>query len=274
MPVRIEEAATMIMACGINPENALLFVQSQVPQHTELAWVFSCISTIGELSRMTQFKDKSSGKGESVSVGLFTYPVLQAADILLYKGEYVPVGEDQLQHLELSRDIARRFKQRFGETFPDAKPLLSEAKRILGLDGMGKMSKSLGNTIALSETPEEIWKKLSVAKTDERRKRKSDPGVPTDCNIYTSYHRYFSPKEALDQIDKECRSAGIGCLQCKRMLADYMEKELGPIRERYAMLKKNPDQVSSFLDESGKKCREIAQKTMQEVRQKAGIRGF
>ncbi len=272
MTQKIKEATTMIMACGIQPGNTLLFIQSHVPQHTELAWIFNCNCTMGELSRMTQFKDKSQDKGESVSTGLFTYPVLQAADILLYKAQYVPVGEDQLQHLELSRDIARRFNSRFGEVFPEPQPLISQARRILGIDGERKMSKSLGNTIALSDTPQELWKKLSVAKTDIRRKRREDAGIPTDCNVYTSYHQYFSSKEELANIDVECRKAGIGCMQCKKILAANIEKTLGPIRERYFELKKDFSQVESFIENSAQKCRAIAAETIAEVHKKIGIR--
>jgi tryptophanyl-tRNA synthetase len=266
------EAATMLMACGISADKALLFIQSYVPQHTELAWVLNCSCMIGELSRMTQFKDKSKDKGESVAVGLFTYPVLMAADILLYKAAYVPVGEDQIQHLELAREIVRRFNSRFGETFPEPQPLIGEAKRIMGLDGESKMSKSMGNTIALSESPESIWKKLAPAKTDERRKKRSDPGVPTDCNVYMSYHRYFSPAEDLAYVDKGCRSAGIGCLECKKLLAKNMEKELGPIRKRYEDLRQHPQKVEAYLNESAEKCRAIAEATMHEVRSKIGVR--
>ncbi|NUM35940.1 MAG: tryptophan--tRNA ligase [Candidatus Brocadiae bacterium] len=268
---RIFNAANVIMACGISPENALLFIQSHVPEHTELAWIFNCCCMMGELGRMTQFKDKSKDKGESVNVGLFTYPVLQAADILLYKAGYVPVGEDQIQHLELCREIARRFNNTYGDTFPETQPILREAKRILGTDGTSKMSKSLGNTLGVIETPEEIWKKLSTAKTDERRKTRKDPGVPEDCNIYMSYHKHFSSKEDLQHIDQECRKAGIGCLECKRILAKNMEAVLGPIRNRYYELQQNPSMVQDYLRDSAIKCREIAGETMQEVRQKIGV---
>lgn len=272
MKSRIHEAATVLMACGLNADNSLLFVQSHVPEHTELAWILNCCCMVGELSRMTQFKDKSKDKGESVPVGLFTYPVLQAADILLYKAVSVPVGEDQVQHLELSREIARRFNSRFGEVFPEPQALVGEAKRIMGLDGNSKMSKSLGNTIGIAEAPDKIWAKIAPAKTDERRKKKSDPGVPTDCNVYQSYHRYFSPQQDLDRIDRECRNAGIGCVECKKILAKNMENELGPIRKRYEELKQNPQPVEQFLALSAVQCRKIAAQTMEEVRRQVGIR--
>ena len=272
LKTRILNAATSLMACGVTPENSLLFVQSQVPEHTELTWIFNCSTMMGELSRMTQFKDKSKGKGESVSVGLFDYPVLQSADIALYKAGYVPVGEDQLQHLELAREIVRRFNKCFGDVFPEPKEILGKARRILGLDGEKKMSKSLENYIALTESPESIWKKLAPAKTDERRKRRKDPGIPTDCNIYNSYHKYFSSPQDLEEIDKGCRSAGMGCFDCKKLLAKNMETVLGPIREKYEEYTKNPEIVQEFLSNSAKKCRKIAKKTMEEVHKKIGLR--
>jgi len=272
MKNRILEAATLIMAAGITPENASLFVQSHVPEHTELAWILNCNSTMGELNRMTQYKDKSKDKTESVSVGLFTYPVLMIADILIYKAQYVPVGEDQLQHLELTRECVRRFNKTYGDIFPEPQPILGQAKRVLGLDGVNKMSKSLGNTIGVIESPEVIWKKLAGAKTDERRQRKQDPGDPKDCNVYNSYHQYFTPKEQLDQITNDCKNATIGCVQCKRMLAKNMESMLGPIREKYQALINDPKPVYDFLKTSAEKCRKIAQETMDEVHEKLGIK--
>lgn len=269
---RTLDLATILMACGLNADNSILFIQSQVPEHTELAWILNCVCTMGDLSRMTQFKDKSRDKGESVMAGLLNYPILMAADVLLYKTMWVPVGEDQVQHLELSREIVRNFNTRFGETFPEPQPLLGEAKRILGIDGTAKMSKSLGNTIGLVETPQEIWKKLAPAKTDERRKKKSDPGVPTDCNIYTSYHRYFSSPQELQDIDQKCRHAAFGCLECKKILAKNIEAQLGPIRNRYDELKQKPAEISTFLTISAQKCRAMAQVTMEEVRKKIGVR--
>ena len=272
MMAKVQEAAMMIMACGINPDNSLLFIQSHVPEHTELAWIFNCLCTMGELGRMTQFKDKSKGEGESVSVGLFDYPVLQVADILLYKAECVPVGEDQLQHLELSREIARRFNKRYGDTFPEPQPILGEARRILGTDGEKKMSKSLDNSIALADSPKDIWKKLAVAKTDVRRQRRCDPGIPTDCNVFMSYHRYFSPPEDLRHVDHQCRNAGFGCIDCKKLLVKNMEPKLAPIRERYQQLKSDPTLLREFLSASSRRCREMAQETMTLVRKRIGLR--
>src|SRR4051812_21686065 len=168
---RTRDMAIGLLAAGIDPQRATLFVQSHVPQHTELQWLLNTVTPLGELERMTQFKDKSQ-RFESVPAGLLNYPVLMAADILLYRADLVPVGDDQVQHLELTREIARKWNAEFGsgqDFFPEPKPILSEAKRITGLDGQAKMSKSLGNTIGLLDTPEEIWQKLRPAKTDPAR---------------------------------------------------------------------------------------------------------
>jgi tryptophanyl-tRNA synthetase len=258
MPGCVFDAAVANIAAGLDPDRCKIFVQSEVPQHTELAWIFSTVTPFGDLSRMTQFKQKSQQHLENVNVGLFTYPVLQAADILVYKASVVPVGEDQVQHIELAREIARKFNARYGEVFPECRVSLTPAKRIMGLDGENKMSKSLGNAIGILEEPASIWGKLAPAKTDERRKRKSDPGVPEDCNIFTSYHRYFSPPEDLKKITEGCTKAGIGCLECKKLLAANMEKVLGPIREKAEKLRADPDYVHGVLDAGAEKARGVA----------------
>ena len=225
---------------------------------------------MGHLERMTQFKDKSKQHRENINAGLFTYPVLQAADILIYKGEAVPVGEDQVQHIELCREIARKFNMRYGETFPDPMEILSEAPRIMGLDGKTKMSKSLGNYISLVESPESIWKKLSTAVTDENRKRRTDPGNPDICNLFT-LHKHFSKKEQIDHINVVCRSAEIGCIECKKILSENVVEALTPIRYRYEQLIKNPDYLLDLLHTSAKKCKNIAENTMIEVKKKMGL---
>lgn len=272
MPRRIFNAAVTNIAAGLDPDRCILFVQSEVPQHTELAWIFNTVTPFGDLTRMTQFKQKAKEHEENINVGLFTYPVLQAADILLYKASVVPVGEDQVQHIELAREVARKFNARYGEVFPECQAHISAAKRIMGLDGENKMSKSLGNTIGLLETPEQIWQKLAPAKTDERRKRKSDPGVPEECNIFNSYHRHFSSRQDLDWVQEGCTSAGIGCLQCKKKLLENMEKVLGPIRERAEDLKKHPDLVHDILDRGAARARAIAQPVMEETLAAMGLR--
>ncbi len=273
MPDRVLDTATIVMACGITPDSgAKLFIQSRVPEHTELAWILSSVTPMGELSRMTQFKDKSKQHAANINVGLFSYPVLQAADILLYKAEAVPVGEDQVQHLELSREIVRAFKRRFaGRVFPEPKPVLSAAGRVKGLDGDAKMSKSKGNTIELIETRKQIQKKIRPAKTDERRVRREDRGEPAVCNIF-ALHGYFTDEGKRAEIAHGCRTAAIGCVDCKDALVDAMDAELAPIRARYEELKAKPEVVRAFLDESAAECRAIAQATMREVRERMGLR--
>ena len=225
---------------------------------------------MGHLERMTQFKDKSKQHRENINAGLFTYPVLQTADILLYKGEAVPVGEDQVQHIELAREIARKFNLRYGETFPDPQEVLSAAPRIMGLDGKTKMSKSLGNYISLVETPESIWKKLSTAVTDENRKRRTDPGNPDICNLFT-LHKHFSKKEQIDRINVVCRTAEIGCIECKKILSDNIVEVLTPIRYRYEQLIKDTTYLLDLLHTCAKKCKNIAENTMSEVKKKMGL---
>jgi len=258
---RTFDMAVGLLAAGLDPDKCTVFVQSHVPQHTALMWAFNTVAPLGELERQTQYKDKSA-RVESVPAGLLNYPVLQAADILLYRAELVPVGEDQLQHLELAREIARRFNARFGETFfPEPQPMLTGATRIVGLDGQAKMSKSLGNTIGVLEDAESIWQKLRPAMTDPARKTKKDPGNPEVCNIY-SLHQHFSPPETVQEVAANCRSAAWGCLDCKRVLADRMIAELAPVRERAAALRSRPERVREVLAAGAERCRRLAAETM------------
>lgn len=271
MQKRITNAVAVNVAAGLNPERCIIFVQSHVPEHTELAWILNTITPMGHLERMTQFKEKSQQHESNVNAGLFNYPVLQSADILLYKAELVPIGADQVQHIELSREIARKFNMRYGNVFPEPHVILSSAPRIMGLDAKTKMSKSLNNYISLVEPPESIWKKLSVAVTDENRKRRSDPGNPDICNIF-ALHKHFSTQEQIEWSAKGCRTAGIGCLECKKALSDNIVKELAPIREKAEKLLNEKDYINDVLQTGAKKCREIAVQTMTEVRAKLGLR--
>jgi tryptophanyl-tRNA synthetase len=269
---RTREMAIGLLAAGIDPEQATLFVQSHVPQHSELQWLLNTVTPIGELERMTQFKDKSQ-KFESVPAGLLNYPILMAADILLYRADLVPVGEDQVQHLELTREIARKWNAEFGRGeafFPEPKPILTEAKRITGLDGQAKMSKSLGNTIGLLDTPDEIWQKLRPAKTDPARVTRKDPGNPDICNIY-HLHKHFSPPETVTLVAESCRGAKWGCLDCKRVLADNMIATLAPIRERALQLQEDPGRVDEILADGAAAARRRASETMGEVRDRMGF---
>lgn len=269
---RVLDLAAWILAAGVDPDLSVLFVQSDVPEHLELAWYFATVCPMGELQRQTQFKDKSQHDPDNVNAALFTYPVLQAADILLYRAEVVPVGEDQVQHLELSREVARRWNARYGDFFPEPQPVLTPAKRILGLDGGAKMSKSKGNGIALAETPGEVWAKLRVAKTDERRQRRSDPGVPEDCNIY-SLHGIYTPTPRRDELAGLCREAGIGCLDCKKALAENLESAVGPVRERHAGWRADGRRLGEVLGDGAARARALAAGTVAEVRCRMGIRG-
>ena len=269
---RTRDMAIGLLAAGIDPEQATLFVQSHVPQHSELQWLLNSVTPLGELERMTQFKDKSQ-KFESVPAGLLNYPVLMAADILLYRADLVPVGEDQVQHLELTREIARKWNAEFGRGeafFPEPQPILTEAKRITGLDGQAKMSKSLDNTIGLLDTPDEIWRKLRPAKTDPARVTRKDPGNPEICNIY-HLHKYFSPPETVTLVAENCRGAKWGCLDCKRVLADNMIATLAPIRERALQLQEAPDRVNEILADGAATARRHAAETMGEVRDRMGF---
>ena len=267
---RTLEMATDLLACGIDPERSVLFVQSSVPEHTELCWILNTVAPFGDLGRMTQFKDKAENQAYTVNVGLFSYPVLQTADIILYKARFVPVGADQVQHLELAREIARRFNGRWGEYFPEPQALLSSTPKILGLDGQAKMSKSIGNTIALGEDNEIIRKKLATAATDPARVRRTDPGNPDICNLHT-LHSFFSDAERIQWVRSGCTTAAIGCFDCKRALADNLVTHLEPIRERREQLKANPERVEAILREGARKARGIAQETVAEVRQRIGL---
>jgi tryptophanyl-tRNA synthetase len=269
---RTRDMAIGLLASGIDPGRAVLFVQSHVPQHSELQWLLNTITPIGELERMTQFKDKAQ-RFESVPAGLLNYPVLMAADILLYRADLVPVGEDQTQHLELAREVARKWNAEFGggeDWFPEPKPLLTEAKRIMGLDGQAKMSKSLGNTIGLLDTPDEIWQKLRPAKTDPARVTKKDPGTPEVCNLY-HLHQYFSPPETVATVAENCRGARWGCLDCKRVLADNMIATLAPIRARALELQGRHERVDQILGDGAATARRLAGETMREVRTRMGF---
>jgi tryptophanyl-tRNA synthetase len=277
---RTRDMAISLLAAGIDPSICTLFVQSRVPEHTELAWIFNTITPLGELERQTQFKEKSA-RQESIVAGILNYPVLQAADILLYRADLVPVGEDQVQHLELSREIARRWNTRFSPAyaaddadaegfFPEPKPLLTPTRRIMGLDGKSKMSKSLGNTVGLLEDPKDMWEKLRPAVTDPARVRRTDPGTPEVCNIY-HLHKAFSSPEAVENVAVQCRSAGWGCIDCKKVLFESMNSELTPIREKAAEIRADASQLDDSLASGAERARAIASETMRETKELMGL---
>jgi len=270
MSVRVFDMVVDLLALGIDPERSTLFVQSAVPEHTELAWVFSAVTGFGDLERMTQFKDKSEHQAENINAGLFTYPVLQTADILLYKAQLVPVGQDQVQHIELARRVARSFNHRWGKVFPECEALLSSTPKILGLDGQAKMSKSLGNTIGLAEGEKPMRKKLARAATDPARVERTDPGDPDKCNVYT-LHTFFSTDEDRAWVREGCTTAGIGCVDCKGRLADRMTSHLTPYWEKRAELIAHPERVRSILEQGAERARAVARQTLVEVREKLGL---
>lgn len=269
LPKRTFDMAVSLLAAGLDPDKCTIFVQSAVPEHTELAWLLNTVTSLGELERMTQFKDKSAGM-ESVPAGLLNYPILQAADILLYRADAVPVGEDQLQHLELTREIARRWNRLFGDYFPEPQALVGKAGRIRGLDGESKMSKSRGNTVGMLESPESIAAKVRNAVTDPQRVKRTDPGRPEVCNVFT-LHGFFTPAEDVARIAQGCRSAELGCVECKRMLAESIARTFEPMRERAAELAAHPERVHEILGDGAARCRRMAQETIREVRERMGF---
>lgn len=266
----IENFARDLVACGLDLSKTTLFVQSDVREHMELAWYLATVTPYGELGRMTQFKEKGEGK-DFVSTALFTYPVLMSADILLYKAMIVPVGEDQLQHLELARETARRFNHRFSKKrrlFPEPQPRMSSAPRIMGTDGLTKMSKSKGNTIGLFDSEKDFWNKLKTAYTDPQRLQLSDPGRPEICNIYTM-HKALSSKDQQDEVYANCTGAKWGCVDCKKVLFENFQRELVPLRTKREQLKM--DDIRQALGEGAAKARVIARETIKEVRSVMGL---
>ena len=255
------------LACGIDPQKSIIYLQSDVVEHLELQMFLSCLTPLGWLERNPTYKEqlREITSRDLQTYAFLGYPVLQAADILLYKADAVPIGEDQLPHLELCREIARRFNSIYKkEVFNDCRAILTETPRLLGLDNR-KMSKSYGNTINLSDTSKEVDTKVVSMITDPKRMRKTDPGHPEECNVY-SYYQVFAPKEA-PEVHQWCTQALKGCVDCKKNLSGHINKELAPIREKRIELQKDKDTIQDILKEGAQKARVIAQKTMQEVRQ-------
>ena len=270
MQKRIFDAAVDNISAGLDPEKCKIFVQSHVSEHTELAWILSCFTRMGELSRMTQYKQKSEQHKAHANCGLFTYPILMTADIAIYKGEVVPVGEDQIQHVELAREIIRNFNTAFDDILPEPSEILSPTPRIMGLDADNKMSKSLNNHISLTETDEDLWKKLAPSKTDTNRQRLKDPGDPAKCNLF-SYHKLVSSDAELKQVIEGCTTASMGCFDCKKILCKNFSELMGPIRDKKEKLMKEKDYVLNVLNESASKCRKIAKETISEIKGAMGL---
>jgi len=251
------------LASGINPELSPVFRQSQVKEHAELHLIFSMLISVSRLERNPTLKEQVRDlQLDNITYGHLGYPVLQAADILLYKGELVPVGEDQLPHVEITRDIARRFNQVYGEVFPEPEPLLTEFARLPGLDGK-RMSKSLGNTILISDPSDEIKSKMKKAFTDPQKIYKGDPGRPDICLVFT-YHKKFNPDE-VPEIRKGCESGQLGCVECKARCAEKIIEFLRPIQEKRKYFESHKEEVKEILASGEERARVVAQKTMEEV---------
>jgi tryptophanyl-tRNA synthetase len=263
------ETVLDLLAAGIEPERTILYVQSHVPEVLELAMLLGMITPLGWLTRVTTFKDKVRLHPENVNYGLVGYPVLMTADIILYKADTVPVGEDQQPHLELAREIARRFNRLFGETFPEPYAKLTEAPVVLGLDGVNKMSKSLDNQIDLAATPEETVRRVMTAVTDPQRTHRHIPGRPWVCNVY-SLHQHFNPDQ-VEVVYEECITAKRGCVECKQQLADGINRLLAPFRERRQELADRPSYVEEVLADGAARARMIASVTLAEAREKMGL---
>ena len=267
MQERILHTAIAYMACGIDPDRCTIFVQSHVPEHTELAWILNTVAPLGMLRRMTQFKEKAGKEEGEVSVGLLDYPVLQAADILLYKAAVVPVGEDQAQHLEFARDIARRFNNAYGKVFPEPQALLGESPRILGLDGTKKMSKSMNNYISMMDEPDIIRKKMRRAVTDSGREITFSDSKPAITNLLTMYTSFTD--RSSEGTEEHFR--GKGYSELKDELAEVIIESLKPIQERWRSLALSPDEVWTVLARGAESCRKRARRTMEEVKRRMGL---
>lgn len=254
------------LSAGIDPEKSVLFVQSTIPQHSELHLFLSMITPLPWLERNPSYKEQLRERSERdlKTYGFLGYPVLQAADILIYKADAVPVGGDQVPHLELTREIARRFNHFYGETFPLPQTILTPSPKIPGTDGR-KMSKSYNNAIFLTDPAEEVKRKILTMKTDERRKRRSDPGEPEDCPVY-DLHKVYTSQDKRKLIEEGCRTAGIGCIDCKKILLERLLPELNEIQKKRKNF--NDDLVRDILREGNKKAKTIADDTLKEVKEK------
>ncbi|MBI2872742.1 MAG: tryptophan--tRNA ligase [Chloroflexi bacterium] len=269
----IREMVLDWLAAGIDPQRSILFVQSHVPEVMVLHTLLSMVTPLGWLLRVPTFKERvrqMHETEEAVSYGLVGYPVLMTADIILYKADTVPVGEDQLPHLELAREIVRRFNHIYGPTFPEPQPKLTQAPLIIGLDGQNKMSKSLDNQVELAATEEETRQRVMQAFTDPQRIRRTDPGRPWVCNVY-SLHKHFNP-DKLDWVYEGCTKATLGCVEDKRLLAEGINCALAPFRERRRELEAKPGLVDEVLRDGASRAQEIARKTLSEAMERMGLR--
>ena len=257
------------LAAGMDPRRSIIFVQSHVPEHAELHTILSMITPLAWLTRLPTFKEKVRQHPENVNYGLVGYPVLMAADIILYKAAAVPVGEDQLPHLEFTRELVRRFNLTFGPVFLEPEAKLTPFRRVMGIDGVNKMSKSLDNHIELSATPEETSKRVLSMVTDTSRIYRRDPGHPEICNVY-ALHGFYTA-ERMEEIARDCRGAQLGCVDCKRLLAKGMNEALAPFRARRLELAAQEGLVADVLADGGWRARAIAAETMDQARARIGF---
>jgi tryptophanyl-tRNA synthetase len=260
------ELALDLLAAGIRPEETILFVQSHVPEVTELHTILSMVTPLGKLTDLPTFKEKIRQQPENVNYGLVGYPVLMTADIVLYKSDIVPVGIDQAPHLEFAREVVRSFNYRYSSNVlvePQMKN--TEIPKVLGIDGKEKMGKSLNNHIELAASPEETRQRVMMMVTDPNRMKRNDPGNPDICNVF-SMHKIFTPETDVEMINTECRRAGIGCVDCKKRFAENLNDALQPFREKRAQLAADPNYVIEVLHDGAKRARCIARQTMDEVR--------
>ena len=265
------EMALDWLAAGIRPEETIVFVQSHVPEVTELHIILSMVTPLGKLTDLPTFKEKARQQPNNINYGLVGYPVLMTADIVLYKATVVPVGADQAPHLEFAREVVRSFNYRYG-THVLVEPAMksTEVPKVLGTDGQQKMSKSLNNHIELAASPEETVQRVMTMVTDPQRIRRSDPGNPDVCNVF-SMHKIFSSAEEVSRVDTECRRAGIGCVECKQLFARNLNTRLEPFRMRRAELARDPEHVWDVLHDGARRAKVIAQQTMAEVREAVGL---
>jgi len=260
------DLALDLLAVGIRPEETILFVQSHVPQVTELHTLLSMVTPLGKLTDLPTFKEKVRQNPNNVNYGLVGYPVLMSADIVLYKTDLVPVGIDQAPHIEFARETVRSFNYRYNtNVLIEPQMKTAEVQKVLGIDGKEKMGKSLNNQIELAATPEETRQRVMMMVTDPQRIKRTDPGNPDVCNVFT-LHKVFTPKEDVEMINVECRRAGIGCVDCKKRFAESLNKALEPFRAKRAEIAAHPGLVSAVLADGAARARAIAEKTMQEVR--------
>ncbi|MGV8025806.1 MAG: tryptophan--tRNA ligase [Anaerolineaceae bacterium] len=265
------EMALDWLAAGVRPDETIMFIQSHVPEVMELHTMLSMVTPLGKLTDLPTFKEKVREQPNNVNYGLVGYPVLMAADILLYKANFVPVGVDQAPHIEFTREVARSFNFRYGKkVLVEPQMKVTEVPKVLGIDGQQKMGKSLNNHIEIAATPEETQQRIMQMVTDPARIKRSDPGNPDVCNVF-SMHKIFSSKEEIEMVNVECRRAGIGCVDCKKLYAKNLNAHLAPFRERRAKLADKPQEIWDILEDGAQRAKVIATGTMREVCEAIGL---